>query len=253
MLRPSVILLVVFALFATISIASAQVSIALGNATAGFSQGNGYPVGASIDGVLDMGYNGWGHWTRNTDDASVYETASNASYLSYEFKMTMLCPSHNIGRFRISTTTDDRTLFADGLESDGDIDANWTVLNLTNLISVNGATLTLLDDRSVLASGPNPDWDIYTFSANAVDDDVTGFRLEVLTDSSFTQNGPGRAFNGNFVLTEFEITGIGTYSVPEPGQVASSLILLSGIGIYLWRKRRIADLRLANLKPHLLN
>ena len=251
MLRLSVILLFVFVLLASASMASAQVSIGLGNATAGFSQ-DGWLVSQSIDGVLNQG--GWGQNAQNANDAAVYETVSNASFLSYNFTMRMYGDNyHNIGRFRISTTTDDRSLFADGVQTGGDIIANWTALNLTNLVSEYGATLTLLNDGSVLAGGTNPTYDIYTFSANAVDDEVTGFRIEVLTDPSLPQNGPGRAGNGNIVLTEFEITGIGTSSVPEPGQVAASLLLLSGIGIYLWRKRRIADLRLANLKPHLLN
>ena len=244
MLRLSVILLFVFALLASASIASAQVSIGLGNATAGHSQ-DGWLVSQSIDGVLNQG--GWGHdigdpLYSNANDAAVYETLLNASFLSYNFTMRMYGDNyHNIGRFRISTTTDDRSLFADGVQTGGDIIANWTVLNLTNLVSANGATLTLLNDGSVLAGGTNPTYDIYTFSANAVDDEVTGFRIEVLTDPSLPQNGPGRADNGNIVLTEFEITGIGTSSVPEPGQVAASLLLLSGIGIYLWRKKHTAQ------------
>ena len=244
MLRLSVILLFVFALLASASMASAQVSIGLGNATAGFSQ-DGWLVSQSIDGVLNQG--GWGHdigdpLYSNANDAAVYETLLNASFLSYNFTMRMYGDNyHNIGRFRISTTTDDRSLFADGVQTGGDIIANWTVLNLTNLVSEYGTTLTLLNDGSVLAGGTNPTYDIYTFSANAVDDEVTGFRIEVLTDPSLPQNGPGRAGNGNIVLTEFEITGIGTSSVPEPGQVAASLLLLSGIGIYLWRKKHTAQ------------
>ena len=34
---------------------------------------------------------------------------------------------------------------------------------------------------------------------------ITGFRLEVLADSSFPDSGPGRNGNGNFVLTEFQV------------------------------------------------
>ena len=35
--------------------------------------------------------------------------------------------------------------------------------------------------------------------------DITGVRLEVLTDSRFPSKGPGRAPDGNFVLTELEL------------------------------------------------
>jgi len=49
---------------------------------------------------------------------------------------------------------------------------------------------------------------------------------------------PGSAeveFNGLQIVQM--AAGQGTSSVPEPGQVAASLLLLSGIGIYLWRRR----------------
>src|SRR3712207_7146020 len=35
--------------------------------------------------------------------------------------------------------------------------------------------------------------------------EITGIRLEVLADPRLPQNGPGRAKDGNFVLTEFEL------------------------------------------------
>ena len=36
---------------------------------------------------------------------------------------------------------------------------------------------------------------------------------------------------------QFAFQSVSTSSAPEPGQVAASLLLLSGIGIYLWRKK----------------
>ena len=35
---------------------------------------------------------------------------------------------------------------------------------------------------------------------------ITGIRLEALADDRFPAGGPGRARDGNFVLTEFEVT-----------------------------------------------
>ena len=35
--------------------------------------------------------------------------------------------------------------------------------------------------------------------------DITGIRLEVLTDDKLPNKGPGRASDGNFVLTELEV------------------------------------------------
>ena len=81
-------------------------------------------------------------------------------------------------------------------------------------------------------------------TANWADKSGDSFANE-LSGSSFSLG-----LQGNDLVLNYTA---GTSSVPEPGQVAASLLLLSGIGIYLWRKRRISDLRLANLKPHLLN
>ena len=213
-----IFLLLAVALFATGSSASAQVIITLQNATAGFSQG-GFPVTAVIDGDLFNG--GWAHDGAHFDDAAVFETTADAIFTSYQFTMTMVFSGdHTIGHFRVSTTTDDRSTFADGQINGGDVTANWTILTPANLVSSGGATMTLLNDGSVLVGGPLTGVDTYTFSANSSATPITGFRLEVLTDGSLPANGPGRASNGNFVLTEFAITAI-----PEP-----STFLLFGVG-----------------------
>ncbi len=84
--------------------------------------------------------------------------------------------------------------------------ANWTVLRPSHLSSMGGATLTVLDDESVLASGKNPEADTYVIEAGTDLSKITGVRLEVMNDSSLPQAGPGRDPEGNFVLTEFELS-----------------------------------------------
>jgi hypothetical protein len=82
----------------------------------------------------------------------------------------------------------------------------WTVLKPDQLITESGATLTMSDDGSVLATGTASPHDVYTLRLNAVPSGVTAFRLEVLPHDSLPKKGPGRAENGNFVLTEFQVT-----------------------------------------------
>ncbi len=82
----------------------------------------------------------------------------------------------------------------------------WQVLRPTKSKSVAGATLTLKDDGSILASGENPPTDTYTLSFDDPPANITALRLEVLADDSLPAKGPGRASNGNFVLTEFVAT-----------------------------------------------
>jgi len=80
---------------------------------------------------------------------------------------------------------------------------SWTVIKPDKVTSVNGATLTLKDDGSVLATGSQPATDTYTLSFKDLPTPITAIRLEALTDESLVKQGPGRASNGNFVLTEF--------------------------------------------------
>ncbi len=82
----------------------------------------------------------------------------------------------------------------------------WTVLNLTNLVSVGGATLTNLADGSVLATGLNAMYDTVTYEAETDLKGITAVLLEVLPDPSLPQNGPGRwGKTGNFILDEFGV------------------------------------------------
>ena len=82
----------------------------------------------------------------------------------------------------------------------------WTILKPESITSLAGVTLTARPDGSILASGPNPATDTYSLVIKNVPRGVTAFRLEVLPDPSLPQQGPGRAGNGNFVLSEFVAT-----------------------------------------------
>jgi len=83
----------------------------------------------------------------------------------------------------------------------------WTPVDVKELKSAGGATLTKQADASVLASGKNPSPEVYTVTATTKASGVTGFRLEVLPDDSLPAKGPGRSpSNGNFVLNEFKVT-----------------------------------------------
>ncbi|MFO0968630.1 MAG: serine/threonine-protein kinase [Gemmataceae bacterium] len=77
----------------------------------------------------------------------------------------------------------------------------WAVLKPIEMKSEGEATLTLQDDNSVLVSGKEAPNDVYTLTFRAVPAVIHGLRLEVLPHSSLPENGPGRASNGEFVLT----------------------------------------------------
>ena len=85
----------------------------------------------------------------------------------------------------------------------------WTTLKPSSVKSVNGATLTAQEDASILASDKSPKTDTYEVTFSDVPE-FTAIRIEVLPHDSLPKKGPGRAGNGNFVLSEFEAYWIST-------------------------------------------
>ncbi len=60
-------------------------------------------------------------------------------------------------------------------------------------------------DGSIFVTGPNNTPETYTVTVHTKMTNITGVRLEVLTDDRLPSKGPGRAPNGNFVLNEFKV------------------------------------------------
>jgi hypothetical protein len=81
----------------------------------------------------------------------------------------------------------------------------WVILSLAHLTSAGGATFTVQRDGSILVEGPNPERDRFTTTAALGFRRLRAFRIEALPDPSLVSGGPGRADNGNFVLTEFKV------------------------------------------------
>ncbi len=99
----------------------------------------------------------------------------------------------------------------------------WQVLRPSAFESAGGATYALQADGSLLASGGSPDTDTTTLTFDAWPQDMTAVRLEVLPDPSLPNQGPGRAGNGNFVLSEIEVRRItGEETTPLVLQNASA-------------------------------
>jgi len=80
-------------------------------------------------------------------------------------------------------------------------DSMWTVLEL-DAKSEQGALFAKLDDNSILVSGVNEPQEQYQVRAWSPLTKVRSVRLEALTHPDLPKGGPGRAGNGNFVLSE---------------------------------------------------
>ena len=176
-------------------------AIGLKNAKATFEQ-----KGFRVANVLADDSAGWAiHPKTHMAQSATFETAMPLSLkgrtrLTFTLKHATIA-NFNLGRFRLSVTSDARV----GPGS------KWTQLAPVSATSAGGATLRIAADHSILAGGPNPDHDTYTVVARTSLRRVTGFRLEVLTDATLPETGPGRdrlaapGTRGNFVLTLFKV------------------------------------------------
>ncbi len=81
----------------------------------------------------------------------------------------------------------------------------WKLLDPASFSSAGGASLTKRQDSSVLVGGNNPKNDIYTIVTNTELIGITAVRLDLLNHQSLPDQGPGRAEDGNFVLSELKM------------------------------------------------
>ncbi|WP_417851664.1 PSD1 and planctomycete cytochrome C domain-containing protein [Thalassoglobus sp.] len=101
------------------------------------------------------------------------------------------------------------------LEESGDGDVAWDVVVPDEFTSNGGADLKLLEDNSILATGPNPAKEIYEVVKQIEGTGWQGIRLEGLLDKANTNEGTGRSSNSNVVLTEFEVYAA---AIPNEGE-----------------------------------
>jgi mono/diheme cytochrome c family protein len=92
----------------------------------------------------------------------------------------------------------------------------WTALKPAAVTSSNGVTFKILDDASIHAGGKAPEKDTYTLAFKTSLKDITALRIEVTPEKGLPKQGPGRADNGNFVLT-----GLAISAADLPVEIAS--------------------------------
>ena len=103
---------------------------------------------------------------------------------------------------------------ADGL----DPACQRTILEPLSMTSSGGATLTRLEDGSILASGTNPNGDEYTIEGVTELSGIRAIRLEALPHPSLPENGPGRKADGNFAISEISVRSA---PADEPGRATA--------------------------------
>lgn len=101
----------------------------------------------------------------------------------------------------------------------------WLHVAVDALKSDGGATFATQEDLSYLVKDKNASEDTYTFVVNTRRKGITGVRIEALADESLPKNGPGRAANGNFALSDFQLWAapLGTEGPGAPSKLANPI------------------------------
>lgn len=81
----------------------------------------------------------------------------------------------------------------------------WVALGTVEAKAAQGTKLAPQPDGSLLATGANPASDTYTIVTQTDLKGITAVKVEVLADDAFPAKGPGRAVNGNFVLSNLAL------------------------------------------------
>ncbi len=81
----------------------------------------------------------------------------------------------------------------------------WTVLEDADVIATNGVKFERLLDQSFIPRGDNPPQNVYYLKARTKLKNITGFRLELMTDLTLPRGGPGRSTSGMLLLSEFNV------------------------------------------------
>ena len=94
--------------------------------------------------------------------------------------------------------------------------AGWQVIKPTAVQTTGSSALTPQEDDSILVSGTATAHEVYTVEADGLPAGLTGIRLEALPHPSFPQNGPGRASDGNFVLSHISLETADVEKLAQP-------------------------------------
>ncbi|MBM4075167.1 MAG: DUF1553 domain-containing protein, partial [Planctomycetes bacterium] len=85
-------------------------------------------------------------------------------------------------------------------------DSDWITPDEISITSSHGTAFVEQEDGSFLTSGTNPNNDAWSVSIVTKLPNIRSIRLEALAHPSFAKSGPGRASNGNFALSDFQLT-----------------------------------------------
>ncbi len=189
---------------------SKAIPVAFGGATAEFSQRE-FDVKGAVDGDLSTG---WaiddGSGRLNRDRSATFLLKEKVGFEGgTRLAITLenrYGGKHTLGRFRLSAKgpasdsarpVEERRrehLAAKQAAWEQSLrPTRWVPLSPSRVVSKKHATMNVLEDNSVLATGDKPNNDTYEVDIPSNLKGITALRLEVLPDPSLPDQGPGRA------------------------------------------------------------
>lgn len=217
--------------------AAAPVTFSQGYAT--FSQ-DGFSPGALFDGSNAYGWaiadsNGETH-----SQSALLVLAAPLSAGTYDLTFVMdqffeCCgTTHTLGEFSLGYTTDAAPTLGSA----------QTLVSYTGASSLTGATFTFDTGRILVSGGAITD--AYTINGTISSlAAITGFFLNAHeSEAGYPTNGPGRAYNGNFVVSELTLDATRLAElpvqagVPEPATWALMILGFGAVGSAIRSRRR---------------
>jgi len=84
----------------------------------------------------------------------------------------------------------------------------WKPMVPSAMSALHETKLVAQPDHSILASGPGHETNTYSVTLKDQAEKLNGIRIEVLPHDSLPKKGPGRAGNGNFVISEVKVHSV---------------------------------------------
>lgn len=103
----------------------------------------------------------------------------------------------------------------------------WSAVDVDTAKSTSGTQLEKESDGSIIAQGASPPSDVYQLRGASPLRGVTAVRLEALPDARLPANGPGRAGDGNFILTRFRVAAAARAPATQPAAEPSDAAIES--------------------------
>lgn len=230
MMRPTTIASLAAAAFSLFAAQAGAVTFSAASATFAQSFDAAWMAAKAIDGsITNAAGDGWAIFD-NTNAATSSQTAlftlqtplaAGAYTLTYTLSQ-IYGTNHVLDTFSLAYTTAAGPVLASA----------QTLVSISSATSSAGAILTA-SGGNIDASGTLPATDIYTIVASInAGAPVTGLFLNAIDNAGV---GPGRQANGNFVLTEFQVSAA---PVPEPAQLVMLAVGLVAVNLAAKRRNR---------------